>query len=47
MKKNFFILRVTEHWNKLPKEAGEASFSGDIQNLRGHFSVQPTLENLL
>lgn len=28
MRKNFFTLRVTEHWNRL---------SGDIQNLSEHF----------
>jgi len=29
MRKNFFTLRVTEHWNRLPREL--VSFSGDIK----------------
>jgi len=24
MRKNFFPLRVTEHWNRLPREAAES-----------------------
>ena len=42
MRKNFFTLRVTEHWDRLPREVW-VSFSGDIQNLPGHRSVQPAL----
>jgi len=30
MQKNFFMVRVTEHWNKLPTEV-EVFFFGDIQ----------------
>jgi len=34
MRKNFFPLRVTEHWNRLPREV-MVSFSGDIQDPPG------------
>ena len=36
MRKNFFTLRVTKHWNRLPREVAGLSFSGDIQDLTGH-----------
>jgi len=32
MRKNFFTVRVTEHWNRLPREV---VFSGDIHSLPG------------
>ena len=32
MRKIFFTLRVTEHWNKMSGEKVEFSFSGDIKN---------------
>ena len=37
MMRNFFTLRFTEHWNRLPR--GAVSFSGDIQDLPGSFLV--------
>ena len=40
MRKNFFPLRVTEHWNRLP---GRLSSSGDIQVLPGQVPVQPAV----
>jgi len=40
MRKNFFTLRVTEHWNRLPRGVG-VSFSGDIQKLPGQGPMQP------
>jgi len=30
LRKNFFAVRVAEHWNTLPRGAGGVSFSGDI-----------------
>ena len=44
IRKNFFTLRVTEHWNRLPREVVE---SGDIQDLPGCLPVLPTIGNLL
>jgi len=46
MRKNFFTLRGTEHWNRLclnnQKGCGVSS-SGDIQNPIGRGPVQPAL----
>ncbi|GAB0178056.1 mitochondrial enolase superfamily member 1 [Grus japonensis] len=41
MRKNFFTVRVTEHWNRLPQRG--VSFSGDTQNPSGRDPVQPAL----
>ena len=41
MRKNFFPLRVTEHWHRLPQGGSEVSFSGDIQDPPGQGPVQP------
>jgi len=35
MRKNFFTLRVTEHWNRLPGGAVESPCLADIRNLPG------------
>ena len=40
MRKNFFPLRVTEHWNRLPRGAVE---SGDIQDPPGQGPLWPAV----
>ena len=55
-RKHFLTLRVTEHWNRLPREvldspspeevfkASGVSFTAYIQNPPGHGPVQPALD---
>ena len=43
MRKNFFTLRVTEPWPRLPRGAVESPSLGDIQNQPGWGPVQPAL----
>lgn len=45
MRKDFFTLRTTEHWQRLPREATEVSFSEDVQDLPGYFPLQPAVGN--
>jgi len=40
MRKNFFPLRVTEHWNRLPRVAVE---SPSLQDPPGQGPVQPAV----
>ena len=42
-RKNFFPLRVTEPWPRLPRGGCGVSFSGDIQDPPGRGPVQPAL----
>jgi len=37
-RKNFFTLRVTEHWNRLPREAVDSSF---LEIFKTHLDMVP------
>ena len=41
MRKNYFTLRVTQHWNRLPREVVESPSL--IQDPPGQGPVQPTV----
>jgi len=43
VQKNFFMVRVMEDWNRLPKEVVESPSLEENSKLRGHLSVQPTV----
>jgi len=43
MRKNFFPLRVTEHWHRLPREVVGSLSLGDIQDPPGQGPVQPAV----
>jgi len=39
MLKNFFMIKMTEHWNRLPGDIVGVSFYGGIQDLSGCLPV--------
>ena len=43
MRKNFFIVRVTEPWNRLPREVVESPSLEIFQDLPGQGPVQPAV----
>jgi len=43
MRKNFFTLRVTEPWPRLPREVVESPSLGDVQDPPGQGPVQPAV----
>ena len=46
MWKNFFTVRMMEHWERLPRGC-VVSFYGDRQDLSGHLPVRPIVGYLL
>jgi len=43
MRKNFFPLRVTEHWNRLPREFVDSPSLEIFKTLPGQVPVQPAV----